>query len=145
MRRAYGRVAALLFVPFTPPTITECGKYRLVDVAKATSLLDRRVIVDLSFVEQQVGDERPTGPAAKRIAKPLKDHRLAVLRAYMKRAEIHDMDALGIHLHMDRSVIYGIVRGDERKYGESRLTAMLTKIGYSREDWDRVPKLARRS
>jgi hypothetical protein len=143
VRLAYGRVAGVLFVPFSPPTSTEGGKVRTVDIGKAASLQDRRMTVDLPFVEVQLGDERPPGMSAKHPPKSLRDHRRAILQAYMESKEIEDMNALGSHLRMDRSALYGMVRSDKSKYGESSLKAMLTKIGCPRPTWDRAAKPGR--
>jgi hypothetical protein len=145
VRQAYGRVASMLFVPLSPQTSTEGGNLRTVDVEKATSLKDRRITVGLPFAEVQLGDERPSGMSAKHPPKSLKDHRQAILRAYMESKKIEDMDALGNNLRMDRSVLYGMVRSDTRKYGETRLKAMLQKIGCPQAKWDRVPKPATRA
>jgi len=64
---------------------------------------------------------------------------MSILRSYMPSAGVHDMSGLATHLRIDRSVIYGIVRGDRRKYGESTLSAMLNTIGCPRAKWDRAP------
>ncbi len=145
VREAYGRVTAVLLVPFSPSHPNEDGKLRVVDVTRITSAVDRHMVVDLSLIEEQFGAEASPKIPAKRAPRSLRDHRLTILRAYMGGAGIQNMDALAINLHMDRSVIYGMVRGDKSKYGESRLSVMLTKIGCSREKWDRVPAPARRS
>ena len=99
--------------------------------------------VDLPFVEVQLGDERPPGISAKHPPKSLRDHRRAILQTYMESKEIEDMNALGSHLRMDRSALYGMVRSDKSKYGESSLKAMLTKIGCPRPTWDRAAKPGR--
>jgi hypothetical protein len=143
VRQAYGRVVAVLFVPFAPSTSISGGKLMIVDVGKAATLQDRRMTVDLSFVDEQLRDDSTAAVSAKLAQKSLRAHRRAILRTYMESEEIQDMDALGTRLRMDRSVLSGMVRSDKRKYGETRLKAMLQKIGCSRAKWDRVPRQAK--
>ena len=119
---------------------------RIVDLARLTALDDRRIGIDLSLIEAQFGgEESPNDLLTKRLPKSLKGHRMSILRTYMLTAGIRDMNGLATHLRIDRSVVYGTVRGDRRKYGESTLSAMLNTIGCSREEWDILPKPVSRS
>jgi hypothetical protein len=145
VQAAYGRVNAVVLVPFSPPSSQADAKLRIVDIAKLAAMEDRRISIDLSLIDAQFGSEASPKSPAKRPLKSLKDHRMSILRAFMPTAGIHDMNGLATHLRMDRSVIYGMVRADRRKYGESALSAMLNTIGCSRQEWDRVPKPVKRS
>jgi hypothetical protein len=147
VREAYGQVTGMLFVPFPSPISAEGGKLRIVDVGKAASLQAGRMVVDLQFVAEQFGDGA-SGMSPKHAQKSLREHRRGILLTYMESMEsegIQDMTALATHLRMDRSVLYGMVRSDKRKYGESRLKVMLLKIGCSCKQWDRVPKLPKQA
>jgi len=136
---AYGRVNSVVLVPFSPPSSLPDAKLRIIDVAKVATLQNRRLSIDLSLIEAQFGDEESPKKLAKPPKKSLKEHRMSILRSYMPSAGVHDMSGLATHLRIDRSVIYGIVRGDRRKYGESTLSAMLNMIGCPRAKWDRAP------
>jgi hypothetical protein len=145
VRQAYGRVTAMLFVPFPSPTSTEDGKLRMVDVGKAASLQDGQIAVDLEFIEEQFGDSGALRVSAKQPPKPLKEHRRAILRTYMEGHQIHNMQALGTHLGIEASILHAMIRGDTSKYGDTRLETMLRRIGCSQAKWDGGPKPIRRS
>jgi hypothetical protein len=134
----YGRGNGALLVPFCPPDRDEKDHLQIVSLSNVIRLENKQITVERLYVEEQFGETH--GVKAKKPSRALMAHRRAILQAYAKSKEIDDMITLGTHLRMGCSVLYGMVRGDTRKYGETRLKAMLLDIGCSRAKWDRVPK-----
>ncbi len=144
VREAYGHVTGILFVPFPSPTSAEGGRLTVIDIGKAASLKDGKIIVDVEFVSGQFRDSKASARSDRRSPKSLRDHRLDILQRYGKSKEIEKMNVLATHLRMGSSVLYAMVRSDTSKYGDTRLGAMLDTIGCSRAKWDRAPNPVRR-
>jgi hypothetical protein len=96
-----------------------------------------RTKADRSLVTEHFRDKRAvmvSGSYPRRDS--LKKHRLEILHAFKRRRNMSGMKELASQLRLDPSALYGMVRSDARRYGETTLTGMLKAIGCSSAEWD---------
>jgi hypothetical protein len=88
--------------------------------------------------ERQRGVREPSQrPAASGGASRKRAARLALLKEYGNRNQIYEMDALARHLKISLTALYGMARGDVRRYSEGTLNRVLKQIDCSRAGWNR--------
>jgi len=147
VRHAYGRVAGVLLLPFSPAEPLETGKLQLADLGLVVSLRGRRITADIDFIGDQLADANPTGTQhrsqGKQTSRALAAHRRAIMKAFMTTNSLVGMDGLARHLGVSKSALHGMARGDRTRYRDDTLNGVLKKIGCPRSKWDRAARLAR--
>ena len=139
IRLEHGRVTGGLLLPFPAPDVIE-NKMRAIHVANVATLKGRRIAVDADYIEEHF----TVGPRAKRekpeaegSTRKLALHRRRILVSYMRKKGLDGLKFLAVHLEVDPSALYGMIRQDRSRYSEEKLSLVLTKIGCSREQWNR--------
>jgi hypothetical protein len=147
IRHAYGRVAGVLLLPFSPAEPLETGKLQLADLGLVVSLRGRRITADLDFIGDQLADANPTGTQhrsqGKQTSRALAAHRRAIMKAFMTTNSLVGMDGLARHVGVSKSALHGMARGDRTRYRDDTLNGVLKKMGCPRSKWDRAARLAR--
>ena len=140
IRLEHGRVTGALLLPFPAPNIIE-NKIRVIHVSKIATLKGRRIVVDAGYVEEhftvgpRVNREKPEARGSSR---KLALHRRTILLSYMSKKRLDGLTFLALHLEVNPSALYGMIRQDRSRYSEEKLSVVLTKIGCSREQWNRL-------
>ena len=83
------------------------------------------------------GSESDT-PADASATQKLRERRYARIDAYQKQNGIPTRRVLCEHLGMGRDTFGGIVRGEKKKFGASQRTKLLSVLGLSESDWNRL-------
>jgi hypothetical protein len=144
IRHAYGRVAGVLLLPFSPAEPVEAGKLQLVDLGLVVSFQGGRAVADFGFIEDQLTDANRAGARqgsqAENAPRSLAAHRRSILRAAIMHKELDGMDALARHLGASETALNGMVRGDKTRYADEKLASVLKKLDCSPAKWNRVSK-----
>ena len=132
-------VTGALLLPFPTPN-TDGEKLRFIHVSNVSTLKGQRIVVNVSYIEEQFIESRrvhPEKPEARGSAKKLAVQRRTILLAYRNKRRLDGMKFLAMHLDVSPSALYGMARGDRHRYSEGKLSVVLTKIGCTREQWNR--------
>jgi hypothetical protein len=150
IRRAYGRVTGVVLVAFSPLVPAEGSKLQVLDLNLVTSLRNDALIADISLIEDQFTDSRPTHSDdgvrnEKQPSRQLVAHRRAILKSSFGAFQVNDMGGLALKLGTNRTALYGMTRDDTSKYGDDNLTSVLKRLACPRTKWDHIPKRAPRA
>jgi hypothetical protein len=147
IRRGYGSVAGILFLPSSAPNPGENSKLKIIELSAAASLEHGLLVLNMGFIEEQFVQDRPRNRdgARKQQRGDLRSHRVNILKAFIENNGIEGMEGLARRVSSTTSALYGMAREDHSRYSEEKLTAVLKSIHCSRAKWDHLPKSAARA
>jgi len=148
IRRGYGSVAGVLFLPSGSPDPGDDSKLRIIDLSCAASLGPGLLALNMGFIEEQFAQDRPQTSDGVRRQQPgqdLRSHRVKILKTFIEDNTIDGMAGLARRVGSTVSALYGMTREDHSRYSKDKLTAVLTAINCSRAKWDHLPKSTARA